>query len=153
MNEEIIILDKKIEIFNRNYMKYKENNCIDNIELKESLFDVLSWFEICFKNMNQLNNSEQNKKRAIAYANNMKKHSVSIFEYTLNTLALYPSDDLFPSNDLYPSEFIIYWNELPLDKRGFINQYKCYNTFLKGKDIYTSINEIYMIIKKYYNLI
>lgn len=150
MKEDIQILDKKINIFNERYQKYKEQNSIDEVEFKEILCDVLSWMEICIKRVENLNRIEAGKKSAIKYANNIKKHSVSIYTYNLNSYAKYPSNNLYPSPNVYPSDFNIWWNTLPLDDSQFTNQYKNYNKYLKGKEIYNSINEIYTIIKKHY---
>ena len=79
---------------------------------------------------------------AFKYANNLKKHSNSIYNYSIKTLALYPSDDLYPSDNLYPSDFGIWWNDLPLDDERFVYQYDCYNKYLLNKDLKESINDI-----------
>ena len=47
MNEDFLILEKKVSNFNTLYEKYKKQNSIDYIELKECLCDILTWFEIC----------------------------------------------------------------------------------------------------------
>jgi hypothetical protein len=150
MNDDIQILEKKVNNFNKFYNKYKNQNSIDEIELKECLCDILSWTEICIKNIQNLSNIEMEIISAIKYANNMKKHSTSIYKYNLSSLALYPSDDLYPSNTLYPSDFNIWWSSLPLDNTKFNNQYKNYNKHLKEKDIHATINNIYSIIKNHY---
>ena len=149
-----IILDKKMEIFNNYYNKFKDDNEVNEIELKESLFDVLSWFEICLNHVNvkKLSTKEQQIISAIRYANNKKKHSAQIFNYTLSTKALYTSDDLYPSPDLFSSSFSVFWNDLPLEDSKFKPQYNRYNSILKGKDLYTSLNEIYHIINSYFSV-
>ena len=134
MNEDILILEKKIANFNTLYKKYKKQNSIDNIELKECLCDILTWFEICLKTSNNFNSLESEKVSGIKYANNVKKHSISIFKYTLQTYALFPSDGLFLSDNLYPSDFNIFWNSLPLDNSKFVNQYNNYKNTLKLKN-------------------
>ncbi len=150
MNDNIIILNKKICKFQTMYDKFYRENNIDDIELKEILCDILSWFEICIKKIDNLNDIEKEKISAIKYANNMKKHSVSIYNYTLNTLALYPADDLYPSDDLFPSDFTICWNNLPLDSKQYIKQYNNYNKHLNGNDVNITIYDIYKIIKEHY---
>ncbi len=149
-----IILDKKMEIFNNYYNKFKDDNEVNEIELKECLFDVLSWLEICLNHVNvkKLSTKEQQIISAIRYANNMKKHSAQIFNYILSTPALYPSPDLYPSSDLFPSSFSVFWNDLPLEDSKFKSQYNRYNSILKGKDLYTSLNEIYLIINSYFSV-
>lgn len=146
-NDDLKILDKKINEFNKLYKDYKTNNKIDELELKEIIYDILNHFEICLKGVNNLNKEDIKIISAIKYANNIKKHSKSIFDHTLKTLALYPSDNLYPSDSLYPSEFKIWWNDLPLDSSKYVLQYKNYNNYLKNKDVYKTINEIYKIIK------
>lgn len=47
MNDDIIILEKKIDIFNNLYNKYKTMNFVDETDLKEIVCDILGWFEIC----------------------------------------------------------------------------------------------------------
>lgn len=42
MSEDILILEKKINTFNNLYDKYKKQNSIDTIELKECLCDILT---------------------------------------------------------------------------------------------------------------
>lgn len=147
MNNDINTLLKKINIFKEKYQEYKNQNKIDEIELYECICDILSWVEICIKNVNIEDEVQNEKISAIKYANNMKKHSVSIFQYNLNTYALYPSDTLYPSNNLYPSDFKIYWNKLPLDNAKFKNQYRNYLKYLDGKGILETIEEIYIIIE------
>lgn len=151
MDEDILILEKKITGFNTLYDKYKKQNAIDNRELKECLCDILTWFEICLKTCNNFNSLENEKVSGIKYANNIKKHSISIFKYTLQTYALFPSDDLYPSDTLYPSDFNIFWNSLPLDNSKFVNQYNNYKKCFEGKELYSGLNEMFNIIKSHYN--
>ena len=109
--------------------------------MKEIICDILSWFEICLKNVSNLSEQGRKKISAIKYVNNMKKHSISIYTYILQTYCIYPS------SCVYPSTFNICWSNLPLDKRKYINQYNNYNECLKGKKIYKTINEILDIVK------
>jgi len=152
MSDDILILEKKLKdfitLFDNN--KYKNQNFTIDIELKENFYDLLGWFEVCIKKLDNLTKLDEEKISAIKYANNMKKHSNSIFRHTLETLALYPSSDLFPSETLYPSDFNIFWNTLPLDNQRFVNQYNNYLKHLEGKEILPTLNEIFTIIKKYY---
>ena len=150
MNEDISILEKKIADFNTLYEKYKKQNSIDNIELKECLCDILTWFEICLKTSSNFNSLESEKVSGIKYANNVKKHSISIFKYTLQTYALFPSNNLYPSASLYPSDFNIFWNSLPLDNSKFVNQYNNYKKHFESKELYSSLNEMFNIIKSHY---
>jgi hypothetical protein len=150
MDDNILILEKKIKDFNILYNKYKTQNCIIDAELKECLYDLLGWFEVCFKKIDNLIKLDEEKISAVKYANNIKKHSNSIFRYTLRTFALYPSSGLFPSKNLYPSDFNIFWNTLPLDNPKFANQYNNYLKHLKGKEMLPTLNDVYNIIKKYY---
>lgn len=149
MNEDILILEKKIADFNTLYEKYKKQNSIDNIELKECLCDILTWFEICLKTSSNFNSLESEKVSGIKYANNVKKHSISIFKYTLQTYALFPSNNLYPSVSLYPSDFNIFWNSLPLDNSKFVNQYNNYEKHFESKELYSSLNEMFNIIKSH----
>ncbi|MCI8353436.1 MAG: hypothetical protein HFJ58_07760 [Clostridia bacterium] len=149
MNEDILILEKKIADFNTLYEKYKKQNSIDNIELKECLCDILTWFEICLKTSSNFNSLESEKVSGIKYANNVKKHSISIFKYTLQTYALFPSNNLYPSVSLYPSDFNIFWNSLPLDNSKFVNQYNNYKKHFESKELYSSLNEMFNIIKSH----
>lgn len=151
MDEDISILEKKIAYFNTLYDKYRNQNSIDNIELKECLCDILTWFEICLKTSSNFNSLESEKVSGIKYANNMKKHSISIFKYTLQTYALFPSNHLHPLVSLYPRDFNIFWNSLPLDNPKFTNQYNNYHKHFEGKELYSSINEIFNIIKSHCN--
>lgn len=151
MSDDILILEKKITDFNTLYDKYKKQNSIDNIELKECLCDILTWFEICLKTSNNFNSLESEKVSGIRYANNLKKHSVSIFKYTLQTYAIFPSNNLYPSVSLYPSDFNIFWNSLPLDNSNFVNQYNNYKKYFEGKELYLSLNEMFSIIKSHCN--
>lgn len=150
MNEDIQILGKKVNVLRKIYNKYKKQNIIDEIELKECLCDILSWTEICIKNVKNLSNIEMEVISAIKYVNNMKKHSTSVYKYNLSSLALYPSENLYPSDTLYPSDFNIWWDSLPLDNPEFNNQYKNYNKHLEGKEIYGTINDVYTIIRRHY---
>ncbi|MGM9850337.1 MAG: hypothetical protein ACI31V_05530 [Bacilli bacterium] len=145
--DEIYILDKKIKKFNNTIDKFKKENIIDDLLLKEELNDLLGQFEVCLKNI-YVPKKYGALISAIKYANNMKKHSKSIFRYSVYTLEVFPSDDLYPSDELYPSDFKIWWNELPLDKKEYQNQYNCYNRYLSKMDLPESINNIYSIIKK-----
>lgn len=147
MKDDLLILQKKVELFNTKYFEYKKQNIVDDIQLKEIICDILSWFEICLKNVSNLSEQDRKKISAIKYVNNMKKHSISIYTYTLQTYCIYPSDNLYPSSCVYPSTFNICWSNLPLDKRKYINQYNNYNECLKGKNIYKTINEILDIVK------
>lgn len=150
MDDDLFILEKKIKDINELYNKCKIQNWIIDRELKECLYDLLGWFEICFKKLKGLNKLDEEKVSAIKYANNVKKHSESIFRHTTETFALYPSSDLFPSKDLYPSDFNIFWNTLPLDNPKYTNQYNNYSKHLEGKEIIPTLDEIFTIIKKYY---
>ena len=58
---------------------------------------------------------------------------------------------LYPSVGLYPSTFNIFWNSLPLDNSKFTNQYNNYKKHFEGKDLYSSLNEMFNIIKSHYN--
>lgn len=150
MEEDLQILEKKVHIFNELYQKYKKKNSIDEIELKEILCDILSWMEICIKKVKNTDNTERKIISGIKYVNNLKKHSTSIFKYNLSSYALFPSKSLYPSPNLYPSDFNIWWNSLPLDNSDYENQYRNYNKYLKDKELYKTINDIYMIIKQHY---
>lgn len=150
MNDDINILEKKINIFNSLYNEYKKMNFIDETELKECVCDILGWFEICLKNTCSLNKIEKEKISGIRHANNVKKHSKSIFEYTLQTYALFPSDDLYPSENLFPSDFNIFWISLPLDDPKFTHQFNCYKLYFEGKNLYSTINEVFNIIKTHF---
>lgn len=149
-NDEIKILDKKITAFNVMLDNFKKLNQVNELELKEALNDLLGQIEITLKRTN-INNKNKKVISAFKYANNLKKHSNSIYNYSIKTLALYPSDDLYPSDNLYPSDFGIWWNDLPLDDERFVYQYDCYNKYLLNKDLKESINDIYAIIKLNYN--
>lgn len=149
-NDEIKILDKKIIAFNVMLDNFKKLNQVNELELKEALNDLLGQIEITLKRTN-INNKNKKLISAFKYANNLKKHSNSIYNYSIKTLALYPSDDLYPSDNLYPSVFGIWWNDLPLDDERFVYQYDCYNKYLLNKDLKESINDIYAIIKLNYN--
>lgn len=149
-NDEIKILDKKINAFNVMLDSFKNLNQVNELELKEALNDLLGQIEITLKRTN-INNKNKKLIFAVTYANNLKKHSNSIYNYSTKTLALYPFDDLYPSDNLYPSDFGIWWNNLPLDDERFVYQYECYNKYLLNKDLKESINDIYAIIKLNYN--
>ena len=150
MNDDIIILEKKIDIFNNLYNKYKTMNFVDETDLKEIVCDILGWFEICLKNTHNLNKIERKKISGIRHANNVKKHSKPIFEYTLQTYALFPSEDLFPSENLFPSDFNIFWISLPLDDPKFTYQFNCYKLYFEEQDLYSTINEVFNIIKNHF---
>lgn len=148
-NDEIKILNKKIIEFNNLINEFKQKNEINELELKETLNDLLSQIEITLKRT-KIENKNKKLIFAIKYVNNIKKHSTSIYNYSIKTLPLYPSSKLYPSDNLYPSDFNIWWEELPLDDKQFIYQYKCYNDCLLNKDLVESINDIYKIIKLNY---
>ena len=141
-DDELKILEIKNEKLNSLYNDFKLKNSIDHLQLKESINDILGQIEICLKRVDFKTIPEEYIKTisAFRYANNLKKHSNYIFEYTLRTVALYPSD------------FKIWWKELPYDgkNRNNKNQYKNYNKVLKGKELMPTINEICRIIKLYY---
>lgn len=150
MKSNVVFLEKKINILKEKYLVYQSNNSVNNNELYECLCDILSWFEICIKNIDEIYDSkERGKISAIKYANNMKKHSSSIFEYTLKEYALLPSDNLYPSDNLLPSDFNIVWNILPLDDSKYKNQFKNYKKYLRGRNILETVEDIYSIIKTY----
>lgn len=145
---EIEILRKHVNRLDELYSKYEEQNKVNDLELYENICDVLSWFEICNKRLNAIYSNEDKKKiSAITYANNMKKHSNSIFKYNVSTYYIYPSNNLYPSRSLYPSKFDIYWNELPLDDDKYKNQFENYNNFLKGKNLLDTIHNIVKILE------
>ena len=146
IDDEISILERKMKRFNNNIDEFKRKNKVDELLLKEQFNDILGQFEVCLK-YTSISNHDCSLISAIKYANNIKKHSHSLFDYSVSTLALYPSDNLYPSNSLYPSTFKIWWNTLPLDNNKFKNQYDCYNKKLLNKDLQTSINKVYKIIK------
>lgn len=150
MNCDIRILEKKIEILKDNYQKFKEHNKIDEDILRENICDVLSWIEICSKDDSKYTEKDLGKLRAFKYVNNKKKHSNTVEKYNIYSTALFPSDDLYPSETLYPSDFEIKWSEIALDETGFKSQYNNYIKYLKGKDIITTIDEIYNVIKSYF---
>ena len=111
------------------------------------MYDVLSWIEVCIKNISKEDKERRGKLSAIRYANNLKKHSTTVFRYNLNSYPLYSSSDLYPSNALYPSEFNIYWNKLPLDNDRYNNQHNNCIKYLEGKEVLKTIDEIYKIVK------
>lgn len=152
MKEELAILYKKINMFNEFYQKSKENNTINEIELKEYLYDILSWIEICIKYIEKyLKLDRENWKlvNAFKYANNMKKHNQLIYKCTFNRLGTFPSSHSYPFPTLYPSSFNICWRNLPFDPKSCKKQWENYNIYLKDKNIYETINSIFEIIKQY----
>ena len=60
MNENILILEKKVVIFHKLYKKWEGNNTIDELTLKEILYDILSWIEVCCKDIQTLTKKENN---------------------------------------------------------------------------------------------
>ena len=151
MDSDLKILCKKMNIFNDTYNKFEEANRIDEDIFKECICDILSWMEICIKKINDFESEEMGIISAIRYVNNLKKHSLSIFKYTLESYCFYPCEDLYPGPDLYPLSFNVWWNELPLDQEKFIKQYENLNKYLKNKELYKSLNNIFEIINKHYN--
>ena len=149
MNVNLRILSSRISRLREIYHTYKTENSVNEVELYENLCDVLSWGEICIKQICEFR-EDSGIISAIKYANNMKKHSVSIYTYTLESYAIYPSQTSFPSENLFPSKFEIKWGKLPLDDTRFKNQYTNYNKYLKGKNIMTTIDKIYEIIERNY---
>lgn len=150
MTDDILILEKKMNDFILLYDKYKNQNFTVDIELKENLYDLLGWFEVCIKKITNLSKLDEEKISALKYAYNKKKHSNSIFRYTNLTHAIFPSPDLFPSENLYPSDFNIFWNALPLEDPKYTNQHNNYSKHLEGKEMLPTLNEILEIVKKYY---
>ena len=150
--DEINILENKIIRFNNIINDFRKQNNVDELLLKEQLNDLLGQFEVCLK-YTIISDNDGSLISAIKYANNIKKHSKSLFDYTISTLALYPSNNLYPSNSLFPSDFKIWWNQLPLDNDKFKKQYDCYNLKLLKKDLPESINNVFNIIKNGYKKI
>lgn len=149
MNDNIKILITKVEELHKLYEKWEKDNKIDDLKLQEYLYDILSWLEVCFKDMNDLSESERQLVSAFKYANNVKKHSQSIFNHSVKSYPLYPSKNTYPSNALFPSSFNIWWNVLPLDDNRYQNQYNNYNNCLKNKNILSTIDEITNVIKSH----
>ena len=129
MNDNLRILKKKINILKEKCEEYKSINEIDELGLKECIYDVLSWIEVCIKDISKEDKEKRGKLSAIRYANNLKKHSTTVFRYNLNSYPLYSSSDLCPSNALYK------------------NQHNNYIKYLEGKEVLKTIDEIYKIIK------
>lgn len=150
MDDEKLILSKKIQIFEDFYNRCKNENKIDEILLKEYLYDVLTWIEVCIKtiDINKLSKIEQKKIRGIKFANNQKKHSIYLYKFNANFYSSFPSNELFPSNNNFPSKFDILWNELKLDDKKYKNQFINYNKYLKDKNILECFKDILEIIEK-----
>ena len=53
-NDDLIILEKKMNLFNEKYDIYKNNNKIYQLELKEVIYDILDYFEICLKRVKKI---------------------------------------------------------------------------------------------------
>lgn len=150
LKDEIKILENKIKLLNDPINEFKKNNCIDDLMLKEQLNDFLGQLAVCLK-YTIVPKKYSKLISAFQYVNNIKKHSLSLFDYTISTLGLYPSDNLYLSDDLFPSSFKTWWNKLPLDDKKYANQYNCYNKYLFKKDLLESINDIFdLIIKRTY---
>lgn len=156
-NDELIILKNKKNKLNNLYKKFKQKNSIDELLLKENINDILGQIEVCLKRVNYKKIPEKYKKitRAFRYANNLKKHSNYVFEYTLKTFNLIASENLIVSENLILSDFKILWKELPYDenpndKEHSKNQFENYNEFLKGKELMPTINGVCKIIEFYY---
>ena len=146
LEDEIKILENKIKLLNETINEFKKNNSIDKLMLKEQLNDFLGQLAVCLK-YTIVPKKYSKLISAFKYANNIKKHSLSLFDYTISTLGLYASDNLYPSDNLFPSSFKIWWGKLPLDDKKYANQYNCYNKYLLNKDLLESINDIFDLIK------
>lgn len=145
IDDEIKLLINKKHDFDKIINEFREKNNVNELSLKGILNDILSQFEVCLK-YTYISKKDKKLISAIKYANNIKKHSKSLFSYSLYSKGLYPSNNLYPSNYLFPSSFRIWWNELPLDDDEYEYQYKCYNKKLLNKDLPKSIDVIYDII-------
>lgn len=145
--DEMNILKNKIILFNNTIKEFKKENSVNELTLKEQLNDLLGQIEVCLK-YTSISYQEKSLISAFKYANNIKKHSKSLFNYTVSTLALYPSDNLYPFDNIFPSDFKIWWSALPLDNPKYKDQYDCYNEELLNKDLPESINDVFNIIKK-----
>lgn len=144
MTEELKILEKKVIHLNQIYEIYKETHEINEIELKEDVYDVLSWIEICIRGI-KFRKEHVSIISAIKHANNAKKHNASLYKCTKTLMGLYPP--YLPSSNTYPGKSDIYWCEISLGYNE--NQFKNYNQFLLNKELVPSINWVFAIVKSY----
>lgn len=154
MKYDLTILEKKSKILKNYIIEYEKNGKIEEIDLYESINDILAWVELGIGLVDRNNLCEDDDKMidAIIYANNLRKHNEQIYSFNKKTQALYPGNSVYPSNYLYPAKNGVYWRELPFssDKRHENSnkiKYDSYNQFLKGKEILPTIDIIFNIIK------
>lgn len=149
--DELNILIKKTNEFKEYYNNCKNKNYVNELDIKEKLYDILGMHEVCLKHVDKgsLTEEELGIISGIKYANNLKKHSESIFSYNLNTYNNYPSSNTFPSVVTKPSVFGIWWNELPLDNGKASKRYRMYNQYIKNHKVSTILYDVLDIIKKH----
>ncbi len=147
MPENLAILNKKIKNLKIEYKKWEEKNEIDELYLKENLYDILSWIEICENYI-----SEYAKKldivSAFLYVNNRKKHDKGVYKITRNTTSIFPSKKIFPSSETYPQKFNIIWKANEVN-HGRLNAYK---NELKNKEIIKTLDIILELIYQNYTI-
>lgn len=154
MKYDFLILERKAKILKNCIVEYEKSGKIEEIDLYESINDILSWVEIGIRLVDRKNLCEDDNRTidAIIYANNLKKHNEQIYSFNAKTQALYPGNSVYPSNCLYPSKNGVYWRELPFSSDKIHEnsnkiKYDSYNQLLKGKEILPTISIILDIIK------
>lgn len=145
MQDNLFILNKKIENLKEKYKNWEKDNKVDELYLKESLFDILSWIEVC---ENYINEDAKNLDiiSGFLYVNNRKKHDKGIYEITDNFNYIYPSNNFFPSSEAYPQKFEIVWNVKEINHGRLL----AYQNELKNKNIIETLNIVFEQINQNY---
>lgn len=145
MQDNLFILNKKIKNLKREYRKWEKDNEVDELYLKENLFDILSWIEIC---KNYINEDAKNSDviSGFLYVNNRKKHDTGIYKITKNFTNIYPSTNLFPSNKTYLQKFDVIWDVKEISHGRLL----AYQNELKNKDIIETLDIVFEQINQNY---
>ena len=146
MQNNLFILNKKIENLKKEYSKWRKNNEIDELYLKENLFDILSWIEVC---ANYIDESEGRLDivSGFLYVNNRKKHDTGIYKITKTFTNIYPSTNLFPSSETYLQKLDVIWNVKEIEEHG---RFPDYQNELKNKNIIDTLEIVVEQINQHY---
>lgn len=148
-------IERAIYEFNNFYEMSKEKNNWNEDELYFKLGTVILWIGVWINKKQELNKKgikislkldEQKLIDSFLGVYNAQKHSIKVYNISINSVACFPSRHSYPSINSFPSYFSCKWIKLDKKVINRENLIDIYNEVLSDKEIIPTLKEIQNLV-------
>ena len=143
-------IEKSIDSLKEYYEESKKINRWNDKILYYKIGTVIMWIGIWIDKRGELDkNAKTNdlEKRILDAFNgiyNAQKHSIKVYQNTIQSTSLFPNNNLYPGNSVFPSSFSCKWTKINTEglKKNTKKCIDIYNDFLVDKDVIPTLVKV-----------